>query len=355
MKRICSLFLTLALVLGLCACGQKAPTWEEQYDLGVKYLSEGNYQEAIIAFTAAIEIDPKRAEAYVGRGDAYIGSGETAENLAAALADYEQAAALDETNPAAYLGMADVYIRMGEYDKALEILRQGLDKTGNDERIAEKIAEMESGTITDASGKVRRTSGYDESGALKWYWDHTYDAQGREATVTAYDASGSQMGFVELAYDEQGNPLRDYHYDSLSGEIGVVENTYDEAGNCTGKVWYMLDGTVLHRVSYTYENGLVVREDVYDSDGALRDYWLDEYDGQGNRTKRSNYDTDGSLNGYQTWEYNEDGHVSVYTDYDENGERSWYTVYLYDEQGNYLGHEEYDGDGTLAETIMQNG
>ena len=43
-------------------------TWQEQYDLGVRYLAEGNYEEAIIAFTAAIEIDPNRVEAYMGRG-----------------------------------------------------------------------------------------------------------------------------------------------------------------------------------------------------------------------------------------------------------------------------------------------
>lgn len=49
-------------------------TWQEQYDLGVQYLSEGNYTETIIAFTAAIEIDPKQAPAYVGRGDARIGA-----------------------------------------------------------------------------------------------------------------------------------------------------------------------------------------------------------------------------------------------------------------------------------------
>ena len=61
MKRIGSMILTLALILGLCACGQNAAAaWQEQYDLGVKYLSEGNYQEAVIAFTAAIEIDAKR-------------------------------------------------------------------------------------------------------------------------------------------------------------------------------------------------------------------------------------------------------------------------------------------------------
>ena len=229
MKRICGLLLTLALVLGLCPCGQKAPTWEEQYDLGVKYLSEGNYQEAIIAFTAAIEIDPKRAEAYVGRGDAYIGSGETAENLAAALADYEQAAALDETNPAAYLGMADVYIRMGEYDKALEILRQGLDKTGSDESIAEKIAEMESGTITDASGKKRRESSYDGEGNLIWYRIYGYP-EGKSYEVTSYDAAGNQTGYAYAAHDGNGNQTAMVSLNESSGVVSQDLLEYD--GRC---------------------------------------------------------------------------------------------------------------------------
>lgn len=41
-----------------------------------KYLSDGNYEEAIIAFTAAIEIDPKRAEAYAGLSDLYRAVGD---------------------------------------------------------------------------------------------------------------------------------------------------------------------------------------------------------------------------------------------------------------------------------------
>ena len=72
MKRIGSLLLTLALVLGLCACGQKAETtWQEQYDLGMRYLSEGNYEEAIIAFTAAIEIDPNNSDGYLKLAEVY--------------------------------------------------------------------------------------------------------------------------------------------------------------------------------------------------------------------------------------------------------------------------------------------
>ena len=40
--------------------------------MGVRYLSEGNYEEAIIAFAAAIEIDPKQPDAYLKASEAYM-------------------------------------------------------------------------------------------------------------------------------------------------------------------------------------------------------------------------------------------------------------------------------------------
>lgn len=137
MKRV--LFCILSITILLSACGNHAdlqdepntPTWQEQYDLGVRYLTEGNYEEAIIAFSAAIEIDPMQALAYVGRGDSYVKSGETEENLIAAKADYESAIKLDGTNVDAYLGLADVYIRLDDSEKALEIIEQGINCTGD--------------------------------------------------------------------------------------------------------------------------------------------------------------------------------------------------------------------------------
>lgn len=51
----------------------KSHQWKEYYDLGSKYLTEESYDEAVIAFTNAIEIDEKQPEAYTGRGDAYVG------------------------------------------------------------------------------------------------------------------------------------------------------------------------------------------------------------------------------------------------------------------------------------------
>ena len=93
MKKWLAFLLAVLFALPLTACGGGG-SWQEQYDLGVRYLSEGNYQEAVIAFTAAIDIDPKRSEAYVGRGDAYALSGDTEDNLSAAQADYEAALAV---------------------------------------------------------------------------------------------------------------------------------------------------------------------------------------------------------------------------------------------------------------------
>ena len=67
-----------ALILLLTACAQNTEAqWQEQYDLGVRYLSDGNYEEAIIAFTAAIEIDPKQPDAYMGASEAYMAMGDT--------------------------------------------------------------------------------------------------------------------------------------------------------------------------------------------------------------------------------------------------------------------------------------
>lgn len=82
--------LIIIILLSFFACGKNkannheqeqnglstSGNWQEQYDLGVRYLSEGNYQEAIIAFTAAIQIDPKRVESYLELSNAYSLSGD---------------------------------------------------------------------------------------------------------------------------------------------------------------------------------------------------------------------------------------------------------------------------------------
>ena len=116
MRRICSILLSVILLLLLCSCGQKqeavqepveqststptpAPDWREQYDLGLRFLSEGNYQEAILAFTAAIEIDPKQTDLYLSLAEAYEKNGQTElalQTLEKAVGELGELAALTE-------------------------------------------------------------------------------------------------------------------------------------------------------------------------------------------------------------------------------------------------------------------
>ena len=77
---------------------------EEQLKLGVTYLSELNYEQAIAAYQAAIEIEPKCTEAY--------------------------------------LGLADIYTELGEFAKAEEILAEA-KKYIEDEEEVKKIEEKE--------------------------------------------------------------------------------------------------------------------------------------------------------------------------------------------------------------------
>lgn len=147
----------LLLILALTACKQEV-TWQEQYDLGMRYLSESNYEEAVAAFTMAIQIDPKQAPAYVGRGNAYVGMTDSTdeEKLTEALADYEQAVTLDEEYVDAYLGMADVYTRQGNLERVLEILRKGWEITKSfllGDRLSELEAESDPDLLDPAFGE----------------------------------------------------------------------------------------------------------------------------------------------------------------------------------------------------------
>ena len=90
------------LLIGGIACtlillapkNQRSLTPQELLSLGNKYLSELDYENAVVAFSKLIEIEPR--------------------------------------NPQGYIGLADAYIGLGDIDKAIEILDQGLEATGDD-------------------------------------------------------------------------------------------------------------------------------------------------------------------------------------------------------------------------------
>lgn len=95
----------------------------EQLDLAERYLSELDYEQAIIAYQAAIEIDPKCEEAYLGLADIYIEQEkyeEAVEILEAGLAQIDSEATrskLEEVKGLMAKGTAQEYVVRQEYDQ----------------------------------------------------------------------------------------------------------------------------------------------------------------------------------------------------------------------------------------------
>ncbi len=169
MKKMCRALLAVISLLTLTACGKStADQWQEQYDLGQKYLLEEDYEAAIVAFTAAIEIDPNEAAAYVGRGDAYMMRAETdtqmmKESYENAAADYETALSLyaeeddisevTEKLSEGYLTLAEYYEAQGDDNMARIYYEKAYELTG-DEEIAEKLETLGKAEMTEESEKA---------------------------------------------------------------------------------------------------------------------------------------------------------------------------------------------------------
>ena len=307
MKKVISAILTALLLLSLIACGAKG-AWQEQYDLGMRYLNEGNYQEAVIAFEAAIEIDTKR--------------------------------------PEAYLGAAEAYLAADDIDAAIAILEKGYAAT-NDDTLKNRLDEIKSGTFNDYWGRTKRQSGYDESGALVWYHLYTYDAQGRTASVTSYDAAGNQTNHVDCEYDENGNALVSFGHETDNGTLIRIEKTYNADGLVTKETNIYSDGSMNYSTYQYDQNGYCIREDMHEENGSLIDYKLYEYNAAGLESKWTYYDSRGEMTGYDTFSYNDAGDLTEQRSYSNDGKLYWRGVTYYDTNGHCTGTEDYDGDGNL--------
>ncbi len=100
----------IAVIAGIAIYNTPANRLSRQVDLGNRYLKEGNYEQAVIAFDLAIAIDPKNAEALDGL-------------------------------EAAYLAYAQSVADVGDYERAISILEEGFEKTGR-ESLRAKIEEI---------------------------------------------------------------------------------------------------------------------------------------------------------------------------------------------------------------------
>jgi tetratricopeptide (TPR) repeat protein len=88
----------------------------DAYDEGARLLREGQHKNAIPEFDKALRLNPRYAEAYNSRGEAY---NELAQ-YERAIKDYDAALALNPKYAEAYFNRANAYNDLGQSDRALK-------------------------------------------------------------------------------------------------------------------------------------------------------------------------------------------------------------------------------------------
>ena len=298
----------IAFMIGIIIYNGSDNDVSEQLDLGQKYLEDQDYEQAIVAFNKAIEIDDKCSEAYVG--------------------------------------LVETYIRMGEYDKALETAQKGYERTG-DESLAEYMEMLKCGNISRSDGKIMKTTTYDGNGAVLYYHEFSYDKQGRQASVTHYNSEHVFVSTIDFLYDENGNQLVSYHYDSLKGNLVKREAAYENGLLISVKWGGEFPGCYIWEYD---EKGRVIKLITeYETVGnGIDSYELYQYDENDNLIRVESYEKDNDkLYSLAIWEY-QNGKIYTKSYYDGSGNLTCVQVYEND------GRKEYDGNGKLIRFVKNN-
>lgn len=184
----------LCLVLLLTGCAGKETTWQEQYDLGVRYLSEGNYDEAILAFEAAIQIDPK--------------------------------------NELAYIGLIDLYGALQNQEMVRSVLKEALEQCGETESLQEKEEELQTQEKPEQAISDVPLEGYPKSERHdygdNYYSIEDFDAYGRKIKEYNHFSNGT---YEILEYNEWGEAIISTQYLADDTVAGVWQWTYNDSGN----------------------------------------------------------------------------------------------------------------------------
>lgn len=111
----------LTLIIGLSAShvfAQDPTTAREWGDLGVKQLSQKNYQQAVISFTRSLELIPDYYFSRINRGTAYY----HLKKFRLAIDDYDQVLKLQPFNAATFYNRGLAYQAINEHTKAINDL-----------------------------------------------------------------------------------------------------------------------------------------------------------------------------------------------------------------------------------------
>ncbi len=118
--------------------GTRNPEATAAYEEGMKLLEEEKWDDAIAAFTNAINIDNTYAEAFFGRGEAL----RQLEDYQAALDSYKSATNIDPKLAKAFNGQAICERELGLYDLAFNDFNNAIELDRRDPEIAANLGDL---------------------------------------------------------------------------------------------------------------------------------------------------------------------------------------------------------------------
>ena len=128
---IIAVIVVIIAIAAIVILGQvrKQKEIKEGVEIGNRYLSQLNYEEAIACFKQVLEIDPKNREVNHLLADAYIGKEEYvyAENI------YLDLIKEDKKEPQAYIDLTELYIKIEKLEEAKAVLEEAKQNMENEE------------------------------------------------------------------------------------------------------------------------------------------------------------------------------------------------------------------------------
>lgn len=327
---------------------------QEHIDLGRIYLTELSYEKASLEFTEAIEIEP--------------------------------------LNPDAYLGLAEAYVGMGNTEKAVEVLEEGYDKTGDErlksmlERLLTQDLEKTSVTLIAENGEIispdsliaaeetielyipsniNIISDIDiidgiDTYIIKDYGKYVMNANLYQGYVNVFLSEKSINGLINkgpFTPPIQINNFKNIYRISCAEvcpEYGVFYKIAEPAISV-----YDINGNVIQKGENIYDrSGKLAKADSYKNNGELLMSKEFEYGENGSLIKEIND------SGYKLYSYNFDNKIVNKTEYNKDGVETYgYTCTYYsngniktyrlsDSTGTYV-YDEYDLNGNMIHYVSE--
>jgi len=215
-------------------------------DLGEKYLEEGKYEEAILAFDEVITIESKQVTAYEGKGAANIGL----KNYTEAETQLGTAKSIDYTDNGKVL-MSDVYINTNRKDQGKALLDEVTNNQPDETKVIvyasqlylqlneyNKVIDLLEKKITNTTDKEELKKLYDELINTYVKSDKT------EAEILALLERAAKATDDQSYLDKKASySVKKPSFSLIPGEYQGVQNLEIVKGNAADKVYYTIDGS----------------------------------------------------------------------------------------------------------------